>query len=234
VIVVDTKDSILILNSWADILYRERPVMTKVLDTGSWEFYALILILVIAAAILFIVIGYPQLQHHATPVPGGNQPVPYPTATGTKVTARNTPGVPDTVPTPSGTVQGTTTLVPASPSQPLPTASPIPTTAIVPVPFSLSVTPQSASARPGDTLTYTLDIQHGEGLTGPVHFSLAAHVLFFSQTYDLGAIDPPFPKSIKYDFTVPGNLPSGVTVNGVVTATGNGQTESEDISLNVL
>jgi hypothetical protein len=96
------------------------------------------------------------------------------------------------------------------------------------------VTPQSASARPGDTLTYTLTIQHGEGLTGPIHFSLAAHVLFFSQTYDLGTVDPPFPKSIRYDFVVPGNLPSGVTVNGVVTATGGGQTETEDISLNVL
>ncbi len=64
--------------------------------------------------------------------------------------------------------------------------------------------------------------------------TLTAKVLFVTQTYDLGTINPPFPKSIPYDFTVPGNLPSGVTVDGVITATGGGQTESQDISLHVL
>jgi hypothetical protein len=207
--------------------------MTKVLDTASWEFYALIIILLIAAIILLVFIGYPLLRHQATPAPGGSQPVLHETIPQSPVTGGNAAGTHSTISVPSGTLSGVNTPLPSSAPTLLPTSVPG-TTVITPVPFSLLVTPQSTSARPGDTLTYTLNIQHGEGLTGPVHFSLAANVLFFSQTYDLGTIDPPFPKSITYDFTVPGNLPSGVTVNGVITATGNGQTETQEISLNVL
>jgi len=208
--------------------------MAGFLDTTGWKLYIVIGIPLIVAIVLLIVIGYPMLSHQVTPAAGGNRPVLYPTVTGKPLTIRNTPGAPRTVPATSGTVPGPVTPVPTSLPQSRTTISPVLTTAIAPVPFSLSVTPQSASAKPGDTLTYSLDVLHGEGLTGPIHFSLAAKVLFFSQTYDLGTIDPPFPKNIRYDFTVPGNLPSGVTVNGVITATGNGQTESEDISLNVL
>jgi hypothetical protein len=209
--------------------------VAEVLDTKGRTFYIVIIILVIAAVILFLVVGYPLLHSKAAPVPAGSQPPPNKTVTVTvtSVQGRNTPVVTATVPASPDTVPGANTALPSSAPTPLPTSMPQ-TTAITPVPFSLLVTPQSASARPGDTLTYTLAIQHGEGLTGPIHFSLAAHVLFFSQTYDLGTVDPPFPKSIRYDFVVPGNLPSGVTVNGVVTATGDGQTETEEISLNVL
>ncbi len=202
--------------------------MAGFLDTTGWKFYLVIGIPLVVAIILVILIGYPMIQHQAAPLPGGSVP---PTEEGfslNPVTSGNASTAPGSVPPPSGTVPESATPVPTISPHPLPT------TAIVPVPFSLMVTPQSASARPGDTLTYTLDIRHGEGLTEPIHFSLAAQVLFFSQTYDLGTIDPPFPKSLKYDFTVPGNLPSGVTVKGVITATGNGQTESQDISLNVL
>ena len=207
--------------------------MTESIDTSGWKFYALIIVLVIAAASLLIVFGYPFLQHHGTPAPEGSQPVVQETNPVNPVTGGNAPVARGTQSAPPVTLSGVYTQVPLSAPTLLPT-SVIPTTVITPVPFSLSVTPQSASARPGDKLTYTLNIQHGEGLTGPIHFSLAANVLFFSQTYDLGTVDPPFPKSITYDFTVPGNLPSGVTVSGVITATGNGQTETQDISLNVL
>jgi hypothetical protein len=208
--------------------------MTEVLDTTGWKFYTAMIVLVIAAVILFLVVGYPLIYNKTAPLPTGNsQPPLNKTVTVTPAAVRKTPGIPLTSPVTPGTVPGASTELPSSNQTPMPVPTSQPPT-IAPVPFSLSVTPQSASARPGDTLTYTLEIKKGEGLTGPIHFSLAAHVLFFSQTYDLGTIDPPFPKTITYDFTVPGNLPSGVTVSGVVTATGNGQTESEDISLNVL
>jgi hypothetical protein len=207
--------------------------MTEVLDTRGWKFYAVISILLIAAIILLAAIGYPLLSQQATPVPGSSQPAPNKTIVVTPVPVRITPTVTVTLPAPSGTIHGVTMSLPSSTQAPSQTSMP-PTTAIKPVPFSLSVTPQSASAKPGDILTYTLAIQHGEGMTDPIHMSLTAKVLFITQTYDLGALDPPFPKSIRYDFTVPGNLPSGVTVNGVITATGGAQTESEDITLNIL
>lgn len=207
--------------------------MAGSLDTSDWKFYALIIILVIAAFSLLIVVVYPMLQHHPTSVPGGGEPVMQETNTFNPVTGGNAPVASGTISAPPGTVSRVSTAIPSSAPTLLPTQVPQ-TTVVNPVPFSLSVTPQTASARPGDKLTYTLNIGHGEGLTGPIRFSLAAKVLFFSQTYDLGTVDPPFPKSITYDFTVPGNLPSGVTVNGVITATGNGQTETQDIALNVL
>jgi hypothetical protein len=62
---------------------------------------------------------------------------------------------------------------------------------------------------------------------------LVASVLFFSHTYDLGIQEPPYPKTVEYPFTVPDNLPSGVTVNGVVSSTGGGITREDQLSLTV-
>jgi hypothetical protein len=101
-------------------------------------------------------------------------------------------------------------------------------------PFTLSVSPASASGKPGDTISYTLRIQGGEGQTEPIHFTLTAGALFFSQTYDLGYEQPPFPKTSVYQFTIPTNIPSGITINGVLTATGAGQMRERPVTLKVL
>jgi hypothetical protein len=101
-------------------------------------------------------------------------------------------------------------------------------------PFTLSVSPASASGKPGETISYTLRINGGEGQIDPVHFSLTAGALFFSQTYDLGDEQPPFPKTSVYQFTIPTNIPSGITINGVLTATGAGQTREQPVTLKVL
>jgi len=98
----------------------------------------------------------------------------------------------------------------------------------------LSVSPVSASGRPGETISYTLRIDGGEGQTEPIHFTLTAGALFFSQTYDLGEEQPPFPKTSVYQFIVPGNIPSGITINGVLTATGAGQTREQPVTLMVV
>jgi hypothetical protein len=96
------------------------------------------------------------------------------------------------------------------------------------------VSPASASGKPGETITYTLRIEGGEGQTEPIHFTLTASALFFSQTYDIGDEQPPFPKTSVYQFIVPGNIPSGITINGVLSATGAGQTRGQQITLKVL
>ena len=105
---------------------------------------------------------------------------------------------------------------------------------VAPQPFTLSVSPASASGKPGETISYTLRIGGGEGQTEPVHFTLTAGALFFSQTYELGDEQPPFPKTSVYQFTIPTNIPSGITINGVLTATGAGQTREQPVTLNVL
>ena len=102
---------------------------------------------------------------------------------------------------------------------------------VPPEPFSFSVSPVTASVKPGETLSYTLRIDGGQGQTEPIHFTLKASALFFIQTYELGDEQPPFPKTVTYQFEVPGDMPSGITINCVVTATGAGQTRDQTVIL---
>ena len=202
--------------------------MTEILDPKGWKFYTLIIVLLVAAIAIILVIVYPVFTSPPTVVPGESQGALYQAVTGSPTPVQSTPGAALPSQTPVRTKPGLNSTLPA-------TSIPTPQGGIVnPVPFSLSVSPLSASARPGETLTYTLDIQGGEGITEPIHLSLTAKALFFSQTYDLGDLNPPFPQIITRDFQVPGNLPSGITVNGVITATEGAQTESQDISLKIV
>jgi len=216
------------------VTYRtqEAPHTAEIPDIKGWKFYIIIIIPLIAAIILLLIIGFP-MPHLISPGPDNTPGAGNQTITGTPVPVRTTQVAPARSPSPAGTIPGVNTTLPASAVQTNQTSA-VQTAVIIPVPFSLSVSPKSASARPGDTLTYTLEILHGEGLTGSIRMSLTAKVLFVTRTYDLGTTDPPFPKNVTYDFKVPEYLPSGTTVNGVITATGGSQTESEDISLNIL
>ena len=138
--------------------------------------------------------------------------------------------VPEQNPTSSPVITGQT-ITPGLPA----TATPVDSSDTVVVqPFTLSVSPSSTSGKPGDTISYTLRIDGGEGQTEPIHFTLTAGALFFSQTYDLGDEQPPFPKTSVYQFTIPTNIPSGITINGVLTATGAGQTRQQPVTLKVL
>jgi hypothetical protein len=139
-------------------------------------------------------------------------------------------------PTPGSEVK--TGQNPTSPTvttmQPTPTGLPDYSGPVVPRPFTLSVSPASTSGKPGDTISYTLRIDGGEGQTEPIHFTLTASALFISQTYEIGDESPPFPKTSVYQFTIPGNIPSGITINGVLTASGAGQTREQPVTLKVL
>jgi hypothetical protein len=97
----------------------------------------------------------------------------------------------------------------------------------------VTVSPTQITAGRGETVTYQMMIEAQNGFSGDIHMELVASVLFFSHTYDLGIQEPPYPKTVEYPFTVPDNLPSGVTVNGVVSSTGGGITREDQLSLTV-
>ncbi len=139
-------------------------------------------------------------------------------------------------PTPGSAVKAGQNPTPSTVITTQPTATDLPDSSgpVVPRPFTLSVSPASASGRPGETISYTLRIDGGEGQTEPIHFTLKASALFISQTYEIGDESPPFPKTSVYQFTIPGNIPSGITVNGVLTASGAGQTREQPVTLKVL
>jgi len=122
-----------------------------------------------------------------------------------------------------------------------PTPTPIQTTAITTSPaasgpssFTLIVTPVEARAKPGDTILYVMAIEPKGGYDEPVSLRLEVNaLLLYRESFDLGDIDPPFPKTIEYRFVVPSEVPGGITVKGHITAEGGGHKEEQDLILQI-
>jgi len=227
--------------------------MTPTVDPDNKKF----LILLLFAGILMTgLIVFTVMTYSGSPVPGrSNSPAegtpvnPVTIQPGfiiTTVSPNNSgsPLVPTMIPitTPASMVKSVKNPIssPEASPQPIVTTLPLASASgdssdtVVPRPFTLSVSPASASGKPGETISYTLRIDGGEGQTEPIHFRLTASALLFSQTYDLGDEQPPFPKTSVYLFAIPGNIPSGITINGVLTASGAGQTREQLVTLKVL
>lgn len=100
--------------------------------------------------------------------------------------------------------------------------------------FSLSVSPQTATANSGGTVRYLIRIRPLGGFDEPVHLTVSATALggAVSRSSYLGAVHPPY-RAITHDFQIP-NLPplvSETTVYAEVTATGGGTTRTEQVQL---
>jgi hypothetical protein len=115
----------------------------------------------------------------------------------------------------------------------------IPTTAVAttrtvsgPPSFTLLVTPVEVRARPGDTIRYTMSIEPKGGFDKPVSLRLDVSALFlYHNSFDLGTVSPPYPTTLEYSFTVPNDVPGGITVKGVLFAEGGGHKEQQDLVL---
>ena len=100
--------------------------------------------------------------------------------------------------------------------------------------FTLIVTPVEKRANPGDTILYTLAIEPIAGFNKPVSLRLDVNALFlYQESFDLGSLDPPYPRTIEYQFRVPSEVPRGITVKGVLTAEGGGHKEEQDLILQI-
>ncbi|MDD1716190.1 MAG: hypothetical protein LUQ01_04255, partial [Methanolinea sp.] len=115
------------------------------------------------------------------------------------------------------------------------TTSPVTTSAPTgPASFQISVSPVNTRARAGDIVPYAMVITAENGFSQPVSLSIEVNALMvFRQTYDLGVVQPPFPNSLTYEFTVPGNVPSGVTINGLLRASGGGIERQQTLTLQI-
>ncbi|MCM2465653.1 hypothetical protein [Methanoculleus oceani] len=123
---------------------------------------------------------------------------------------------------------------------PAPTATPgTPVTTGVPVPvaarsFSISVTPATATARPGDTVRFTLRLHPESGFSAPVQIKVSATALggVYRDNHDLGTVTPPYPP-LTYEVVAPDLPPlvSTATVDATVTATGGGTVRTEQVQL---
>lgn len=104
----------------------------------------------------------------------------------------------------------------------------------VDAPFSINVEPKSLSAKAGDEVTYTLRIEAEEGYDGVIAFVLDVSALGYSTTLDLGTQFPPYPKDFEYSYTIPSEIPEGVTIEGVLTATDNmGYVQQENVEISI-
>ena len=150
-------------------------------------------------------------------------------------TLPGTPKPPDVVstPVPGSDSIGTPFLTP--------TPSPIRTTTVTTSPaatgppsFTLIVTPVEVRAKPGDAILYVMAIEPMGGFDESVSLRLEVNaLLLYRESFDLGDIDPPFPKTIEYRFVVPPEVPGGITVKGHITAEGGGHKEEQDLILQI-
>jgi hypothetical protein len=126
------------------------------------------------------------------------------------------------------------------PEEPLVTVSPpdlSPTMTKViqgPPVFTLLVTPVEVRAAPGGTVRYTMTIEPKGGFADQISLRLKIRALaIYRETFDLGTVDPPYPKVFEYHFIVPSNIPSGITLKGVLTGEGGGYQDTADLILHI-
>jgi hypothetical protein len=173
------------------------------------------LLLIIGAAVLLaLMVGL--LVNIPGPIPRG---VPF--------TLTNVPEKP--LPNP-------TAILSEEPTVTVPPSLTLTTTQVTqgPPTFTLLVTPVEARAVPGGTVLYSMTIEPEGGFHDQISLRLTASALFvYHQTFDLGTVDPPYPKVFEYRFTVPSDVPSGITVKGVLTAEGGGYQDTEDLILHI-
>jgi len=83
-------------------------------------------------------------------------------------------------------------------------------------PYSFSVSPVSASGKPGDMITYYITITANQGFNSPIIFTMDVGSMGYSQTLNLGQYQGPYPKSFTYVLTIPQNVPTGITADVTV------------------
>jgi hypothetical protein len=100
--------------------------------------------------------------------------------------------------------------------------------------FSLTVSPLTVTAHPGDTIRYLVTVKPENGFEDPVHLAISATALngAVGRSSDLGMIGPPY-RAVTRDIVVPDLPPlvSGTTVDATLTATGGGITRTEHLQL---
>ncbi len=226
--------------------------MAPIVDPDNKKLFILLILagIIMIGLIVYAIVTYSTIpgptdaKVPATGTPAKIEPVQTRGDTTTRITNSSVPS-PDKTPIPVTTppitmeyqqnpTSSTTTSVQTTATGLPVTAAPVDSSGDVnPQPFTLTVSPASASGKPGETITYTLRIGGGEGQSEPIHFTLKASAFIFSETYDIGDEQPPFPKVSVYQFTIPSYIPLGTTINGVLTATGAGQTREQLVTLTV-
>ncbi|WP_292520041.1 hypothetical protein [Methanoculleus sp.] len=173
------------------------------------EYSPLLVAVLVCIMLTGTVIAYGILMEEVAPPP--TQPTP-----GTPPA----PGQPRLPPTPTGT-----------PGTPVMTGAPVSTDFRS---FSISVTPTTVTTRPGEQVNFTLTVYPENGFAAPVEIEVFATALggVYRDTRDLGTVFPPYPP-IRYEIITPDLPPlvSTTTVDAMVTASGGGIVQTEQVQM---
>jgi|GEM_PF-2340602 len=124
--------------------------------------------------------------------------------------------------TPDIPVPRTQTIIPAVPP-PAPASG-----------YLITVSPVYATAHPGTDLEYSLTITAAPDFQQPVHLMLQIDAVVTSLEFDLGRVDPPYPKTVVTTVPIPSYLPGGVDVSGQVVGTSGGITQETAVELGII
>jgi hypothetical protein len=82
-------------------------------------------------------------------------------------------------------------------------------------------------------VVYTARIDPVGGFSDPITLKIHVTAPFYDRTFDLGTLTAPYPKSIEYPFDVPGYVPGGIQITGVIQADGGGKHVEKTVYLTV-
>lgn len=97
-------------------------------------------------------------------------------------------------------------------------------------PFSIDVEPNEFTIKPGDEVKFSVRIDAVEGFTDSIEFELDVSCVGYSDTFDLGTLDPPFPREQEFTFSIPSEIPVG-SVQGTLRGTSGEHVVEEDVEI---
>lgn len=187
------------------------------MKSDVWVWVAPLAAAVLIAGVLLVLGPYLVSYRFPPGIPSPDNDSPSPEIPGSPPGITPVPSsAEDTVPSPA-------LIPPDTPSSPAVSGPPS---------FTLLVTPVEVRAKPVDTVLYALSIEPKGGFDQPVSLRLEVNaLLIYRNSFDLGTVTPPYPRTFEYRFRVPSDIPGGITVKGVITAEGGGHREAQDLIL---
>jgi hypothetical protein len=142
------------------------------------------------------------------------------------ITQQTSPQITPTIPV--RTTIPVTPLVTSTRAPTIPPAKPSPGG------YVISVSPVETSAYAGEGIDYSLTIIADQIHQAPVFLSLEIDAVITSFQFDLGRIDPPYPKTVVRKVPIPSYFPGGVTVTGYIVGESAGIKERAVVYLTIL
>lgn len=100
--------------------------------------------------------------------------------------------------------------------------------------FVISVSPVESSAYAGEGVEYSLTINADPSFQSSVLLKLEIDALLTKLDFDLGQVDPPYPKTIVRTVPIPEYLPGGITVSGHIVGESGVSRADTDVYLTIL